>query len=86
MRSVPTVRLFALSTCGHCKAVKKLLAELVPYELVEVDLLEGDARTEAIAQVKQYNPGCTFPTVIIGDSIIIGHREEELRQALLKAR
>lgn len=84
---MPTVRLYALSTCGHCKAVQKLLAELaVPYELVEVDLLEGDARTEAIAQVKQYNPGCTFPTVIIGDSIIIGHREEELRQALLKAR
>jgi len=82
MRSVPTVSLFALSTCGHCKAVKKLLAELVPYELVEVDLLEGDARTEAMAQVKQYNPRCTFPIVIIGGAIIIGHREEAIRQAL----
>lgn len=79
---MPTVRLFALSTCGHCKAVKKLLAELVPYELVEVDLLEGDVRTEAMAQVKQYNPRCTFPIVIIGGAIIIGHREEAIRQAL----
>lgn len=84
---MPTVRLYALSTCGHCKAVKKLLAErAVPYELVEVDLLEGDARSEAIAAVKQYNSRCTFPTVIIGDAIIIGHREEEIRQALLKER
>lgn len=80
-----SLKLFALSTCSHCKAVKTLLAELaVQYELIEVDLLEGVSRTEALEQVRQFNPRCTFPTVIIGDTTVVGHREDEIRQAVLK--
>jgi glutaredoxin-like protein NrdH len=78
-----TVKLFALSTCGHCKAVKKLLADLsVECDICEVDQLNGEARDKAIELVKQVNPRCTFPTLVIDDQVVVGFHEDEIKRAL----
>ena len=77
------VKLYALSTCIHCRNTKDYLNSCgVDYECVEVDKLSGDERKQVIEEVKNINPSCSFPTIIIGDKIIIGFRKEEIREAL----
>ena len=77
------VRVFALSTCSHCKSTKKFLDECtVQYEFVDVDKLEGDERKAILADVKSFNPRCSFPTIIIGDKVIVGYKEDKIKEAL----
>lgn len=77
------IKIFTLSTCSHCRATKKFLSENdVEYDCVDIDLLDGEDRQEALDEVREHNPRLSFPTIIIGERIIIGFREEELREAL----
>ncbi|MBU1183132.1 MAG: glutaredoxin family protein [Proteobacteria bacterium] len=77
------VKVFSLSTCGHCKSTKKLLNDCtVQYDFVDVDLLQGEERNAILEEVKKFNPNCSFPTVIIGDKVIVGYKEKEIKEAL----
>lgn len=78
------VFLFALSTCGWCKKTKRLLNELgVDYSYVDVDLLEGEAMTEAEEEIERWNPSQSFPILVINNAeCILGYREEEIREKL----
>lgn len=78
------VKLFALSTCVHCKNAKKFLDENnIPYQCIYVDTLTGDERKETIAEVKKHNPSASFPTIIIdGDRVIVGFRKDEIKEVL----
>jgi glutaredoxin len=79
----PEVKIFSLSTCSHCKATKKFIDDCtIKYEFVDVDLLQGDERKAIIEDVKKFNPRCSFPTIIIGDKVIVGFKEKEIREAL----
>jgi glutaredoxin len=77
------VKIFSLSTCSHCKSTKKFLNDCtVKYDFVDVDLLHGEERAAILEEVKKFNPNCSFPTVIIGDKVIVGFKEKEIREAL----
>jgi glutaredoxin-like protein NrdH len=77
------VKLYSLSTCSHCKATKRLLNECeVHYDFTDVDLLKGDERRAILEDVKKFNPACSFPTIIIGDRVIVGYKEDEIKEAL----
>ena len=77
------VKIFSLSTCSHCKATKKYLSECtIKYEFIDVDLLKGDERKAIIEDVKKFNPRCSFPTIIIGDTVVVGYKEKEIKEAL----
>ena len=77
------VKIFSLSTCSHCKSTKKLLDECtIKYEFVDVDQLQGDERMAIVEDVKKFNPKCSFPTIIIGDKVIVGFKEKEIKEAL----
>ncbi len=77
------VKLYSLSTCSHCKATKRLLNECeVQYDFTDVDLLQGDERRAILEDVKKFNPACSFPTIIIGDRVIVGYKEHEIKEAL----
>ena len=77
------VKLYTLSTCSHCKSTKRLLAECtIKYEFVDVDLLEGEERKAILEDIKKVNPRCSFPTLIIGDKVIVGYKEKEIKEAL----
>ncbi|HUT18204.1 MAG TPA: glutaredoxin family protein [Anaerolineae bacterium] len=78
------VKLYALSTCGWCKKTRQLLdTNGVEYDLVYVDLLEGDEREAVLAEVRKWNPRTSFPTVVVNESeSVAGFNEERLRELL----
>ena len=79
----PDIKMFTLSTCGHCKSTKKFLdACAVQYDFTDVDLLDGEERVAILEDIKRWNPRCSFPTIIIGDRVIVGFREDEIKEAL----
>jgi glutaredoxin len=47
-----------------------------------VDLLTGEERTAIIEDVRKLNPKCSFPTIIIGDKVIVGFNEKAIREVL----
>jgi len=77
------VRLYSLSTCSHCRSTKSLLKECnIQFQFTDVDLLTGEERKTTIQDIKKINPRCSFPTVVIGEKIIVGHKELEIKEAL----
>ncbi len=77
------VKLYSLSTCSHCKSTKQLLGECkIKYEFVDVDLLDREERMLILEDIKKINPQCAFPTIIIGETVIVGFKEKQIREAL----
>jgi len=83
MSSVAPVMLYALSTCLFCKKTKRLLDDCaVQYLAIDVDLLGDQEKDAALAEMNRYNPRASFPTIIVGDVVIVGFRESEIKKAV----
>ena len=77
------VKMYSLSTCSHCRATKRFLGECgVKYEFTDVDLLNGDERKAILEDIRKFNPRCSFPTIVIGEKVIVGYKEDEIKGAL----
>ena len=77
------IKVYALSTCVHCKHAKEFLEEKhIPYDCVHVDYLTGEERTKMMDIVRKLNPALSFPTIVIGDKVIVGFRRDELLKML----
>ena len=73
------IKVYALTTCVHCKHAKEFLDEQhIPYDCVHVDYLTGEERTKVMEIVRKLNPALSFPTIVIGDKVIVGFRRDEL--------
>ena len=80
-----TITLYALSTCSHCKAVKALLDRHdITADVVEVDRLEGDARKTVLKTVKTVNSRVSFPTLVVGQEVVVGHKPDRIQSILEK--
>ncbi len=78
-----SVKMFTLSTCVHCKATKRFLDSCaVKYEFTDVDLVPAEERKAVLDEVRQLNPECSFPTIIIGDTVIVGFQEARIKEVL----
>lgn len=76
-------KIYSLSTCSHCKACKKFLGDCgIEYEFTDVDLLPEDDRKTVVEEIKNLTSRCAFPTVIIGEKVIVGFKEQEIKDAL----
>ncbi len=76
-------QVYSLSTCSHCKAAKKFLNDCsVEYSFIDVDCLKGDERKAIVEDIKKLNPRCSFPTIVINDKVIVGFKEDEIKEAL----
>ena len=80
------IMLYALSTCGWCARTRKLLEDMgVAYDYEYVDLLQGEEKKNVMKVVEKWNPSCSFPTLVLKDKqCIVGFKEDEIRQALVK--
>jgi len=80
------VKLHALSTCGWCRKTKRFLDDNdVDYEYEYLDLLTGNERVRALAEVEQYNRRKSFPTLVVQNDdthVVIGYKESRLREVL----
>jgi len=77
------VMLYTLSTCSHCKTTKKFFDECtVQYTFTDVDMLTGEERQAVIEDIKKINPRCSFPTILIGDTVIVGFNQSKIEKAL----
>jgi glutaredoxin len=83
--SKPTrkITLYALSTCGWCRRTKELLnLRKVEYEYCDVDEMTGKEKTETMAAVEKLNPHRSFPTLRIGDEVVIGFDEARITKLI----
>lgn len=79
----PKIKLYTLSTCSHCNRTKRFFKDCgIDVQFTDVDLLSGSERAAILDEVRKLNPDCSFPTICIGDIIIVGFNEEKLRKAL----
>ena len=77
------IKLYTLSTCSHCSRTKRFFKDNnIDMEFIDVDLLTGEERERIMNEVRKLNPDCTFPTICIGDAIIVGFNEDKLKKAL----
>ena len=77
------VKVYALSTCPYCKMARKFLEENdVEFDVVEVDLLEGDERDQAVREVKEVSGGTSFPVVVSGDDHVVGYDQPAIKAML----
>ncbi len=80
---MPPVKMYSLSTCRHCKDAKQLLNDCtINFDFIDVDLLKRKERNDILEEIKKFNPDCSFPTIIIGDKVIAGFKEKEIKEAL----
>lgn len=81
MKEKPKV--YALSTCPYCKRTKRFLDEHnIAYDCTDVDLLDDAKQDEVLEEIEKLTGKRSFPVVIIGKEIIVGHDEDKLRKAL----
>jgi glutaredoxin-like protein NrdH len=79
------VLIYTLSTCVWCRKTKQMLSDMgVEYEYVEVDQAKGEEKEAIVADLKKYNPACSFPTIVIDDRCIVGFKEDRIKEALNK--
>jgi glutaredoxin len=78
------ILLYALSTCGWCKKTKEFLNKLgVEYSYIFVDLVNDSEKDKVMDDVRNWNPRCSFPTVVINDEkCIVGYNEDEIKEAI----
>ena len=79
------IKLYALSTCIWCRKTRQLLDDhAVEYNYVYVDELAGEEKTVVKDELKQWNPECSYPTVVINGKCIVGFDEDEILTELKK--
>jgi glutaredoxin-like protein NrdH len=77
------IKLYALSTCSHCRDTKDLLDRChITYDCVDVDTLDAQEQKMVIEEVRKLNPACSLPTLVVGDKVVVGFREDKIKEAL----
>lgn len=85
-KNVKSVFLYSLSTCGMCKAVKKLLTDMnINYDFIDVDLLVGIEKETAKQEMRKWDHRGSFPMLIINNlTCIVGDEPDAIKKALGK--
>lgn len=81
----PSVVLYALTTCVHCRHTKEFLeSNDIAFNCTYVDQLQGAERDSTIKMVREVNPRMSFPTMVVGSghAIVIGFNPDAIREAL----
>lgn len=79
------ITIFALSTCGFCKACLKFLRENdVAFKYVYYDMLDPDTKEAVKGELTaKFNERIMFPFVIIDEEhVVVGFKDAELKKML----
>jgi glutaredoxin len=76
-------KVYALSTCPYCKRTRRFLDDhKIAYECIEVDLLDDAKQDEVLEEIEKLTGRRSFPVVVVGKEIIVGHDETKLKKVL----
>jgi len=76
-------KVYALSTCPYCKRTRRFLDDhKIAYECIEVDLLDDAKQDEVLEEIEKLTGRRSFPVVVVGKEIIVGHDEAKLKKVL----
>lgn len=77
------VFLYALSTCPWCRKAKQWFADnQVPFDYVDVDLLQGPAQDAAAEKAHELSGARRFPVVVIDGEVVAGYNPERYHELL----
>jgi glutaredoxin-like protein NrdH len=77
------VKVYSLSTCIHCRDAKEFLNQCgINYKCINVDELDPEQRKQALVELKNLSPECAFPTIVVGERVIVGLQKEEIKELL----
>ncbi|MBI5250101.1 MAG: glutaredoxin family protein [Desulfomonile tiedjei] len=77
------IKIYSISTCKHCRCAKNLLIQRgARFECQDLDLADKDKVASIMEEVRRLNSKCSFPTIVIGEKVIIGYREDLIEEAL----
>lgn len=77
------IKLYSLSTCAYCSAIKKMLDDLsIDYLCIQADELPDAEKERVIDELKNLNPRCSFPTTVIEDHVIVGYKAQAIKEKL----
>jgi glutaredoxin-like protein NrdH len=80
---VHTVKVFALSTCPYCRMTRKFLDDSgITYDVVEVDRLEGQERSDVISEVETLSGGTSFPVTVVDGEVVVGFNKPRISKLL----
>lgn len=80
---IDAIVLYSLSSCPKCGDVKKLLQSRgSAFTFHNVDWLAGEERNEAMRALRKVNPEVTFPTLVVGDDVVVGAKMDRIREVL----
>jgi glutaredoxin len=70
---MPAVRLYTLSTCPWCRKAKQFFTDHeVPYDVVDVDLLEGEEQEKVTDEVFKISGSLQYPVAVIDEQVVTG--------------
>lgn len=79
----PAIVLYGLQTCSHCKAAREMLKQRTEtFRTIYVDMLIGQERSDTLRELKRINAALSFPTIRIGEHVIVGFKAEAIEKAL----
>jgi ferredoxin-thioredoxin reductase catalytic subunit/glutaredoxin len=77
------ITLYSLTTCSFCQAIKKMLDDLeISFRCIQADELPEEDRSRVIKELKKVNPKCSFPTVVVGEEVIVGYKVQEIKETI----
>lgn len=79
------VIVYGLSTCVHCQKARELLESLLGegnFRMIYMDRLIGDERNDRMRELRRHNSELSFPTIVIGEAVVLGNKEEKIRELL----
>jgi ferredoxin-thioredoxin reductase catalytic subunit/glutaredoxin len=77
------ITLYSLTTCVFCQAIKKMFDDLnISVRCIQADELSETDKSRVIKELREVNPQCSFPTVVIDDEVIVGYKVQEIKEAI----
>ncbi len=78
------MKLYTLSTCPWCRKAKQFFTDRgVPYEFVDVDLLQGEEQDRIADEVLKMSGSLQYPVVVIDEQVVTGFNPSRY-EALLR--
>lgn len=82
-RQTNRITLYGLQNCANCTDARKRIEESgLAFEMVYVDMLFGEERNDTMRHIRRINPAVSFPTLVIGEKVIVGFKPAEIDAAL----